>query len=105
MLAYSTSSHAVRVTDRIARVAAAGRIEREREAREAASLAEWKRDRARADQITAELLAEYGLDAAFGVKVCDIDAKWRATDATAEWVGWLLATVADVEFWPMIDRA
>lgn len=33
MLAYSTSSHAVRVTDRIARVAAAGRVTAERRAR------------------------------------------------------------------------
>ena len=34
MLAYSTDSHAVRVTDRIARVAAAGRVARERQARQ-----------------------------------------------------------------------
>jgi len=41
MLAYSTDSHAVRVTDRIARVAAAGRVAAERQARQAQQARAW----------------------------------------------------------------
>jgi hypothetical protein len=40
-LAYSTSSHAVRVTDRIARVRAAGRVAAERKAADARRARAW----------------------------------------------------------------
>ena len=103
-LAYATSSHAARVLDPIARVAAASRVRAERLAREARADAEHARIVRAADLIRAELVAEHGEAQTFGVKVCADDAKWRATDVTAEWLGWILASESDVEYWEMNPR-
>jgi hypothetical protein len=100
-LAYRTSSHAARVLDPIARVAAAGRVTDARRRAEARAEAEHAGRIARAARVEAELVAEYGASTEFGVKVCEEDAKWRAQHMSAASVAWLVVTVGDVEYWEM----
>jgi hypothetical protein len=99
-LAYSTSTHRAGVLNRIARVAAAGRVAAERQAVEARAAREAALVEARAARVLAGIREDFPGVEDFGVKVCEEDGKWRAI-VSADQAAWLVASVGDVEFWPV----
>jgi hypothetical protein len=98
-LAYTSSTHAARVTDRIARVAAAGRIAAERRAAEVRAGDARLARLIRLAETEADLVARFGEDAEYGLKIVSDQGKWR-TRTNAFGAAWHLSDrEADVEAW------